>query len=48
VLLHEDGKTRPVDTIPGTGREGIKDNNGEGECEIYWKHFCKCHEVPPI
>jgi hypothetical protein len=41
--MYENGKMRPVETIPGTGVRGIKENDGGGEL-----NFCKCHNVPPV
>jgi hypothetical protein len=29
--MYENGKMRPVETIPGMGREGIKENDGGDE-----------------
>jgi hypothetical protein len=29
-LMYENGKMGPVETIPGMGGEGIKENDGEG------------------
>jgi hypothetical protein len=29
--IHVNGKTRPVETIPGMGGGGIKEHDGEGE-----------------
>jgi hypothetical protein len=29
--MHVNGKMRPVETIPGMGGEGIKENDGGGE-----------------
>jgi hypothetical protein len=31
VLMHVNGKMRPVETIPGMGGVVIKENDGEGE-----------------
>jgi hypothetical protein len=31
VFIYENGKMRPVETIPGMGRGGIKENDGWGE-----------------
>jgi hypothetical protein len=31
VLIYENGKMRPVETIPGMGGGGIKENDGGGE-----------------
>jgi hypothetical protein len=28
--VFENGKMRPVETIPGMGREGVKENDGVG------------------
>jgi hypothetical protein len=36
--MYVNGKMRPVETIPGTGR-GIKEKDAGG------KNFCKCHNV---
>jgi hypothetical protein len=47
VPMYEDGKMRPVETIPGMGGEGIKENDGGVTSTMtYYKHFCKCHNVP--
>jgi hypothetical protein len=44
--MYENGKIRPAETIPGMGREGIKDSNGQvNSTMIYCKNFCKCHNV---
>jgi hypothetical protein len=29
-LIYENGKMRPVETIPGMGERGIKENDGGG------------------
>jgi hypothetical protein len=29
--MYKSGKMRPVETIPGTGGEGVKENDGGGE-----------------
>jgi hypothetical protein len=31
VLMYENGKMRPVETVPGIGRESIKENGRRGE-----------------
>jgi hypothetical protein len=31
VLVHENGKMRPVETVLGLGGEGLKENDGRGE-----------------
>jgi hypothetical protein len=36
---------RPVETIPGMGEKGLKENDGG---VIYCKNFGKCHSVPPV
>jgi hypothetical protein len=46
--MYENGKMRPVETVPGMG-VGIKENDGGvNSTMIYCKTFCKCHNVPPI
>jgi hypothetical protein len=50
--MYVDGKMKPVETIPGMGVGGIKENNGGDEFnydifDILFKNFCKCHNVPP-
>jgi hypothetical protein len=45
--MHENGKMRPVETIPGMRGGRIKENDGGGEFNmIYCKNFCKCHMDP--
>jgi hypothetical protein len=47
--MYVNGKIRPVETSPGKGRGGIKENDRGGELtKIYHKHFCKWHNVPPV
>jgi hypothetical protein len=45
------GKMTPVETIPGTGGEEGKENDGGVSSTmiylIYSKNFCKYHNVPP-
>jgi hypothetical protein len=42
-------KRRPVETIPGMERVGIKEMmEGVMSTTIYCKNFCKCHNVPPV
>jgi hypothetical protein len=37
-----------IEIIPGTEGEGIKKNDGGvNSTMIYYKNFCKCHNVPP-
>jgi hypothetical protein len=45
--MYENGTMRPVETILRRGGRGKKENDGGGKSEIYCKHFCKCHNVPP-
>jgi hypothetical protein len=49
VLKYENGKLRPVETIPGMG-EGVLRRMIEGvnSTIIYCKNVCKCHNVPPV
>jgi hypothetical protein len=47
VLMNENGKMRPGETVPGMGK-GIKENGGGGNSTmIYCKNFCTCHNAPP-
>jgi hypothetical protein len=47
--MYENGKMRPVETIPGMGGERIKENDGGlNSTMIYCKDLCKCHNVPRI
>jgi hypothetical protein len=48
-LMNENGKMRPVETIPGIGGRGIKENDGGGNsrmtcCENFGKH----HSITPV
>jgi hypothetical protein len=45
--MYENGKMRPVETIPGMGREG-RMMKGVNSTMIYCKKFCKCHNVPTV
>jgi hypothetical protein len=46
--MYENGKIRH-ETIPRMGAEGIKENDGRvNSTMIYYKNFCKCHNVPPV
>jgi hypothetical protein len=48
-LMYEDGKMRPVETVPGMEGGGIKENyGGVNSILLYWKNLCKCHNVPPV
>jgi hypothetical protein len=47
--VYENGKMRPVETIPGIGGRRIKENDGGiSSTMVYYKNFCKCHNVPPL
>jgi hypothetical protein len=46
VLMYENGKIRSVETIPGMGETGIKENDGGvNSTMIYCKNFVKCHNA---
>jgi hypothetical protein len=48
-LMHKDGKMTPDETTPGKGGRKVEDNDGGvNSTLIYCKHFCKCHNVPPL
>jgi hypothetical protein len=48
-LMYENGKMRPVETIPGMGVGGIKENDGGATSTmVYCKKFCKCYSVIPV
>jgi hypothetical protein len=47
-LRYENGKMRPVETVPGMGR-GDKGEWWRGEFNSdYCKNFGKCHNVAPV
>jgi hypothetical protein len=47
--MYVNGKIRSVETLPGMGGGGIKENDGGVHSTmIYFKNFCKCHNVPPV
>jgi hypothetical protein len=49
VLMYENGKMRPVETVPGMGGGGIKENDGGvNSTMIYCKNFGKYHNVLPV
>jgi hypothetical protein len=49
VFMYENGKMRPVESVPGMGKWGTKENDGGlNLTTIYWKNFGKCHNVPPV
>jgi hypothetical protein len=44
--MYENGKMRPVETIPGMGGRELKENDGGvNSTMIYCKNFYKCHNV---
>jgi hypothetical protein len=46
--MYENGKMRPGETIPGMGGRRIKKNyGGMNSTMVYYKNFCKCHNIPP-
>jgi hypothetical protein len=46
VLMYENGKMRPVETIPGMEEGWIKEDDGGGEFNmIYYKNFGKYHNI---
>jgi hypothetical protein len=46
--MYENGKMRPVETLLRMGGGKIKENIGEVNLtKIYYKYFCKYHNVPP-
>jgi hypothetical protein len=45
--MYENGKMIPAETIPGIGGGRIKENDGGmNSTRVYYKNFCKCHNVP--
>jgi hypothetical protein len=47
--MYVNGKMRPAETIPGTGEEGIKENDGGVNSTMtHCKNFCNYHNVPPV
>jgi hypothetical protein len=47
--MYANGKMSSVETIPGMGREGIKENDGGvNSTIIYCKNFGECHNIPPV
>jgi hypothetical protein len=43
--MYENGKIRPVETIPGMGEGRLMERVNSSM--IYCKNFCECHIVPP-
>jgi hypothetical protein len=49
VIMYENEKMRPPETLSWMVEGGIKDNDegSEFSYDIY-KNFCKCHNVPAV
>jgi hypothetical protein len=48
-LIYENGKMRPVETIPGMEGEGKRRMMDEvNSTTIHCKTFCKCQNVLPV
>jgi hypothetical protein len=45
VVMYENGKMRPIETIPRMGVKG-RIMEGVNSTMIYCKNVCKCHNVP--
>jgi hypothetical protein len=46
--MYVNEKMIPAETIPGIRERGVKENGrGVNSTMIYYKNFCKCHNVPP-
>jgi hypothetical protein len=47
--MYENGKMRPVETLPGMWRRRLKENDrgGEFSYDIYCMNLGKCHNVAP-
>jgi hypothetical protein len=47
--MYENGKMRHVETIPGIEGEGTKKNGSYNiSTTLYYKNFCKCHNVHSV
>jgi hypothetical protein len=50
--MYENGKMRLVETVPGIRGGRIKKNDGGMNSTmvymVYYKNFCKSHNVPPL
>jgi hypothetical protein len=45
--MYVNGKMIVVETIPGIGGGGMKENGGRVNSNmIYCKNFCECHNAP--
>jgi hypothetical protein len=48
VFMYENGKMRVVETVPGMGGGGQRRMMERvHSAMVYYKKFCKCHNVPP-
>jgi hypothetical protein len=47
-LKYENGKIRPVETIPGMEGGKTEIDGGVNSTMIYCKNFDKCHNAPPV
>jgi hypothetical protein len=46
---YENGKLRPVESVPGMGGKGTKENDGGViSTMICCENFCKCYNVPLV
>jgi hypothetical protein len=48
VLMNENGKMRPVETVLRMGRGKRRMIEGVNLAKVYCKHFCKYHNEPPV
>jgi hypothetical protein len=46
--MYKNGKMRSVETVLRLGERRIKENDGRGRTLQRYKHFCKCHNAPPV
>jgi hypothetical protein len=47
--MHENGKMRQIETVPGMEGRGIKENDeGVNSTMIYCKNYCKFFSVLPV
>jgi hypothetical protein len=47
--MYENGTMSPVETVLKRGEGGINEKyGGVNLVEIYYKYFCKCHNVPLV
>jgi hypothetical protein len=43
--MYENGKMRPVETVPGMGRGIKEDDGGVNSTMMYCKNLYKCHKI---